>query len=299
MSCLHPLLAVDYGKQNGKRKVQVLTRIDAFSNIHEAKKRFSIPGKAELIMLPCGKCSACIRRRRSLWAVRCEVEAKYHQDSCFVTLTYNEKNYPKKDLKEDYQDFIKALRNRHFKVRYFGCCEAGERGRYHYHIILFGFKPDDLKFITKTDSGVHSYSSKLISDIWNKGFVMVEDFSPAAAAYVAGYVEKKLGDKDSFIFMSSRPGIGRAYAEDHQTEIIENDGFVSKNGKKVSMPRYFQQVYENKGISLESAKKKRVQKATFLQDEKMRQLGHYSLEENFEYQAMLEREYARSRKRIL
>ena len=227
MSCLHPSLLVDYGVQsNGKHKVKFLSRIDDFQTVEEAKRKYEahVSGCVDgprLLFVPCGHCLECIKRRRKTWAIRCELEAKEYTENSFITLTYDDEHYPGGIVKKDVQLFIKYLaRETGWKQRYFLCGEYGNNGRGHYHLILFGFFPSDAKPECKTKSGTWSYSSKLISRIWNKGFCMVEDFAPAAASYVAGYVEKKLGYRDCFVLMSTRPGIGRKFVEsnlEHQT----------------------------------------------------------------------------------
>lgn len=63
------------------------------------------------------------------WAVRCVHEAKFHEKSMFITLTYDEKNVPE-DYglhHEHFQKFIRSFRKRTGeKLRYFMCGEYGE-----------------------------------------------------------------------------------------------------------------------------------------------------------------------------
>ena len=145
MSCSHPLLAVYQGKDDsGKKKVQILSRVDQFQTVEEAIDRYQMFGH-RLMLLPCGKCPGCLKTRRKQWAVRCEAEAKLYTDNCFVTLTYDDDHLPCLPVKEHYQKFLRAIRKAGYKCRYFGCCERGSKtGRLHFHIILFGFIPYDL-----------------------------------------------------------------------------------------------------------------------------------------------------------
>lgn len=262
MSCSHPLLAVNYGKDpSGKMKVKILTRIDEVQSVEQATERYAKFGD-QLMLLSCGKCPGCLRRRRAEWAVRCEMESKYHCDNCFVTLTYDDSNLPSKPIKKHYRDFIKSLRNNGFSLRYFGCCERGSKtGRLHYHIILFGYIPSDLKKSHKSDAGFWCYQSKFLSDIWKKGLVVVNEFSPACAAYVAGYVDKKLNGQsdDSFIFMSTKPGIGKEYLEDRMEHLLKYDNVISFNGHVSSLPRYLTKLADRKGVNLDYLRNSRVE----------------------------------------
>lgn len=100
---------------------------------------------------PCGRCPACLSKRRRTWAHRIMLEAYGHEGrSSFVTLTYAEAFVPR-GLRDaptlelgHLQGFIRSLRKRDkaIKVRYFACGEYGERsGRPHYHLALFGYPP--------------------------------------------------------------------------------------------------------------------------------------------------------------
>lgn len=290
MSCLHPSLVVDMGiQENGKHKVKFLSRIDDFQTVEEAKRKYEghASGCVEghkLLLVPCGHCLECIKRRRKTWAIRCELEAKEHAQNCFITLTYDDEHYPGQIIKKDVQLFIKYLaRETGWKQRYFLCGEYGNKGRGHYHLILFGFFPVDAKPVCKTESGVWSYSSKLISDIWKKGFCMVEDFAPAAASYVAGYVEKKLGDRDCFVLMSTRPGIGRSYVEKKLDSIYQYDNLVSKNGSIFGIPRYFDKVAEQCGFDLTKTKRHRLMSVDSMMNQLFRDFGVSSFKEFFDF----------------
>ena len=56
----------------------------------------------------CRKCDECYQARANEWALRCSMELKDHEESCFITLTY--KNNPIGLFKSDMQKFIKRLR---------------------------------------------------------------------------------------------------------------------------------------------------------------------------------------------
>lgn len=303
MSCVHPLLAVYKGKESdGKKKVQILTRIDDINSVEEAISKYEHFGH-RLLLLPCGKCPACLKARRKEWAVRCAAEAKYYADNCFVTLTYDDEFLPKTPQKKHYQDFIRALRRTGVKCRYFGCSERGSKtGRLHFHIIFFGYMPADLKASHKSDSGFWCYTSKTLSDLWKKGLVVVSEFTPETAAYVAGYVDKKFScmSDDSFIFMSTKPGIGRVYVEENLGKLYEYDQIIVSYGShKLGLPRYFDKVAEEHGIFLDHLKEKRAALSEVDRAVKMRDLGITDFSDLFAYQLQEEVSALNRRKRGL
>lgn len=277
MSCSNPSLAVDLGlKENGKRFIKFLPkRIDYDYNYYKSRYGDS------LLMLPCGSCEGCILARRKMWSLRCFAESQYHQENCFITLTYDEANCPEKLDKKHFQDFIKGLRNKGIECRYFGCGEygSGVGHRPHYHIVIFGFFPGDVKFLSNTKSGFPQFTSKFLSSIWNKGFVTVSQFSPEVAGYVAGYVDKKYKVKDSFILMSKRPGLGEQYFKDHYKDIYKHDSIIMKNGSIGSVPKYFDKLAESLGLDLTELKDKRLSQMNFLAHKYMRDLDMTHIEQ--------------------
>lgn len=292
MSCLHPVLADYRGlREDGKKHIKILSRFDDFQTIEEAREKYQLFGH-QLMFLPCGTCPACLKVRKRQWSVRCQFEALEYEQNCFITLTYDEKHCPKKLIKRDKDLFIKSLRNKGFKFRYFGCGEYGSiTGRPHYHLILFGWMPPDCKPSHKSDSGYWQYTSKIISDSWKKGLCTVADFSPETAGYVAGYVEKKLLDdkNDSFIFMSNRPGIGREWIESHLGKVYSYDSLVVKFGSHImSVPRYFDKVAEANDLYIEDIKEMRMLNAIKAYKRGMHDFQCFTFEELFAHQLSIE-----------
>lgn len=101
------------------------------------------------IIVPCGKCIECCKAYSREWAIRCMREMQDCGNvGCFVTLTYAITDG--KLHREHVQEFIKRLRRsiEPVKIRYFGCGEyGGKNDRPHYHINIFGWSPDDLRFV--------------------------------------------------------------------------------------------------------------------------------------------------------
>lgn len=117
------------------------------------------------IEVPCGRCLGCRIAHARMWTVRLMCELKYWKEAGFITLTYNDENLPefasliKSDLQLFYKRFRKELSNEkrimeigkgfeesessiscmESKVKYYSCGEYGEKGRPHYHVILFGY----------------------------------------------------------------------------------------------------------------------------------------------------------------
>lgn len=242
MSCLDPRIAYQAGNnENGKKNVR-FAPIRFEWSINEYRKRYG----DSLFLMPCGKCLGCQLDKARDWSIRCVLESQYHTESCFVTLTFDDAHYPvaasRTTLRDLFVGFIESLRNDGVKCRYFGCCERGSiTKRIHAHIIIFGFKPDDMEFYKVGSNGDYLYNSAYLSSKWQKGFVVVGDMSYQSAGYVARYTMKKLDDDSSFIFMSNRPGIGFQYCKDHAEKIIESDCVYGQFGNlhTAPVPRYF------------------------------------------------------------
>lgn len=251
MSCEHPLLAVNLGKtEEGTYKIKILPRrVD--QNLLQLEEKY----QDDLLLLPCGCCAACKEAHKRQWSVRCSLEAMYYKDNCMVTLTYREDRRPRKLIKRDLQQFIKDLRNRGLKFRYFACGEYGKGANPHFHIILFGYWPDDAIYYSPGKSGYPMYGSKFLESIWKNGFITVSEMSPGTAAYVAGYVDKKLG-QDEFVLMSKRPGIGERYLKEHLFDIFAYDNIVGAFGI-ARVPRYAEKLAEKELYDLEDLKAKR------------------------------------------
>lgn len=217
------------------------------------------------VKLPCGQCIGCRLDRQASWALRLTHESKLHDISCFVTLTYDNDHLPrgKTLVKRHVQLFMKRLRDslKPRKVRFFACGEYGPKDlRPHYHIILFGWMPDDLKLHTKQKT-YRVHTSRTLSALWqDQGFVTVTDVNSAVCAYTARYVLKKVnGDRKAehytritedgemievspeFSLMSRRPGIGHGFYEKFEKELRANDSGIL-NGRRKKLPAYYDKI---------------------------------------------------------
>lgn len=198
--------------------------------------------------VPCGKCLACRIAKRREWTIRMIHELGYHEDSIFVTLTYDDDHLPNNYslVKSDLVKFFKRLRkNLHDrKIKYFACGEYGEvTQRPHYHAIIFGLslKPEDKDLVMKSWPFCDWHNKS----IRKNSFGLAE---PDSIGYVAGYIDKKfsgdLANTEYFIkgrepvFRLLSLGIGKQFCDDN-AEQLKNNLFVSTFGVKNSLPRYY------------------------------------------------------------
>lgn len=250
MPCYHPLKAV----------MQSIAGKNRLSFKRDAKGRG--------LQLPCGRCIGCKLERARQWAVRITHEAKMHEESCFVTLTYDDEHLPKDGSLsvETCQLFLKRLReriaydsNHGFKIpakriRFFLAGEYGDKmGRPHYHAIIFGedFSSDRRKISYGGKNTL--FDSPSLSSTWGNGFVSIGDVSFDSACYVAKYATKKItgdkadehykGRKPEFLLMSRRPGIGSTWFERYKSDVFPSDTCVVR-GKETKPPRYYDGLHE-------------------------------------------------------
>lgn len=199
------------------------------------------------VLVPCGKCIECLQQKSMEWAFRCMLESMQYDYNCLITLTYAES--PDELNKRDYQLFLKRLRKRlePLKIRYFGCGEYGSlNGRPHYHFIIFGWRPDDLKLLY-TKNGERYYKSDFLQSIWGFGIVNITDLTLDSAKYVAKYLQKMIFKDDNktkpFISMSTHPGIG--FNAINAADLLDDRIII--RGRSIRIPRYFLKVLERDG----------------------------------------------------
>ena len=114
------------------------------------------------LKLPCGKCTECKSQRAVQWAIRARHEIALHDENCFLTLTYEDKNLPSHLIvKDPFQRFMKRLR-KHVKkpLRYMVSHEYGSQHfRPHHHAIIFGWNPKEQY---EQDQGQHQVYTKML-----------------------------------------------------------------------------------------------------------------------------------------
>lgn len=159
----------------------------------------------------CGQCMPCRLNRRRLWTHRMMLESYMHKASCFATLTYGPKTIPQKGSLDPNHTrlFLMRLRKQMYprKLRYVLVGEYGDLSqRPHYHAAFYGLSLLEEELVRKS---------------WDHGHIMLGDLTSDSAQYIAGYVTKKLTNKNhketaewlngrypEFARMSLKPGIG-------------------------------------------------------------------------------------------
>lgn len=206
-------------------------------------------------------------------------------------------------------EFMKNLRskldyhtNNKVKVKFYGVGEYGDAARHshrpHYHIILFGVGLDD--FPNKIPVGQNElrqfvYTDPFISDCWPYGNISFGDVSWRSCAYVSRYVNKKVLDPNSelyldmcgknhmFSLMSRRPGIGKKFLDEHPDCLDCSSIYLSTSdgARKINMPRYYINQLKNvKNKSLYDEKKYdtiMAQRALYAEDSLMSKLSQTDL----------------------
>lgn len=139
-------------------------------------------------------------------------ENQMHEESCFLTLTYNEESLPEHGSlrPSDHRNFLNRLRRRLIqewesngswgpkpRVRYYHCGEYGEKDlRPHFHTILFGHSYSDRIPWSTSPSGATLYRSPSLESDWSfdgkpLGHALLGDVTFESAQYVAKYTTKK------------------------------------------------------------------------------------------------------------
>lgn len=211
--------------------------------------------------VPCGQCMGCRIAKTNTWATRIMHEAQMHEISAFITLTYDEENFPERGSinKEHLQLFIKRLRKyiQPQKIRYYACGEYGDTfQRPHYHLIIFNYWPEDAKIIKETNYG-NLFSSEKLNQIWKKGYVGIGGVAYESAAYTAKYITKKITGTEAhdhyfhrvpeFSLMSTRPGIGYDWFKKYHSQTLELKTVISR-GRERSIPTFYKRKLKEESV---------------------------------------------------
>lgn len=216
----------------------------------------------------CGNCTSCRIGKMQEWKLRLLMEQQYHDDSCFITLTYDNEHLEhlpnsrqsiitshgeiiRKSLDfDDLSKFWKRLReDLDHPIKFYASGEYGEKINYpsayrpHFHAIVYGL-------------GVNSQTRNLLKDNWRfcdsyrfdgikAGLAYAESDS---MLYVSSYVRKKLVGKlgkqeyqdKGLIPPDSRCSQGIAYQWylDNRNKVLK-DLHVTFQGRVYPIPRYF------------------------------------------------------------
>lgn len=198
------------------------------------------------LVLDCGKCLICRKKRAIELAHRCVLHASLYGHNCFITLTWDE-NHPEYHNNLDYteiQKFKKRLqshvwRKHKQRIKIFNVHEYGKNGKKHWHLLIFNYDFTD-KILHKKDV----YTSEELKKLWPYGLNSVGDVTTASAMYQAQYMEKDF--KNGYVTSnkkshSKHSGLARPYFERHYEQILQL-GYVPIDGRKMPIPRYFQKL---------------------------------------------------------
>lgn len=197
------------------------------------------------LIVPCGRCLHCLRRRGSEWRRRLLDEYRYMSASDrrkvrFITLTVAPKYY--NDFVKRPKYYIRLFLDRYRKrfghsPRHWIINEYGDTGgRLHFHALFF-------------DNEIYRHQ---LEEVWQYGIVRSSRLRSAAAisyitTYVTKFLDKWIIDKNEKQFILCSPGIGKAYTLDpdniawHHACGQLRSYRLDFNGRLVALPRYYRQ----------------------------------------------------------
>jgi hypothetical protein len=223
--------------------------------------------------VPCGNCLGCRSNQAFQWAIRMVHEAQYWADketgnprAWFLTLTYDNEHLPGKWtghapgtlVPEHLSAFLRSLRDATGEFSHYAVGEYGDKGlRPHYHAVCFGPEFLDRRLIPLRN-GSSAWRSETLETHWVHGHAEFSALTMGSAAYVAGYVRKKVAaaenpdlylrvDPDTgelhelhpeFSSMSRRPAIGNRWIRENWRNVYAHDRVVI-DGYEVKPPRYY------------------------------------------------------------
>lgn len=255
MYCLHPISVHQW------KKILVTPAADE-SSLPEYKSV-----RTESVQLvPCGKCVACLARKRNEWTYRLTQEKNYSDYTYFGTLTYDNDHIPiriKDNVpyfvfdKDHVQRYMKRVRYFLSKISdcitcsYYLVSEYGGIGhRPHYHFLMFIHNDPKLTHKKQVDM--------ILRDTWQNGFVTIKAASPANIHYVTKYCVKDLESTPDdcidpvFILASKRPYIGSYHEPTLQRQVnLCEEPKVYNNGYCGAMPRIYRNKVGSAGMSVQ------------------------------------------------
>lgn len=259
-----------------------------------------IGGEKKLVA--CNRCIGCRLDYAGKWAARIMNEASLYDHNEYITLTYADEHLPQYNelAYEDFQKFMRRLRKHMARndpkskteptkctppcpggatknrgkifpekpkqIRFYMSGEYGDKeGRPHFHAILFNLRFADREYLKQSPSGEPLYTSQQLDRLWGKGFCSLGAVTQKSANYVARYVMKKIGNKQTekhylltdtetgeirekkreFSNMSRRPGIGMPWIKKYLSDVYP-DGMMVVNGWPVRPPTAYDRYYKLK-----------------------------------------------------
>jgi len=190
------------------------------------------------------------RSYTSGWSFRLIKEGELSKTALFVTLTYDTKYVPltKNGFmtlnKRDIQTYMKRLRKlSDRKLKYYVCGEYGsKRDRPHYHMVIFNADAEKVERAWSEYRAGCGYVPF--------GTIYIGEVNEASIGYTLKYMQKpgkipkhKNDDRvKEFSLMSKRLGdnyISESMEKWHKNDLLNRMFVPIKDGKKISMPRYY------------------------------------------------------------
>lgn len=233
--------------------------------------------------VPCGRCGFCLSNKRKEWSFRLQKEARQHENTLFVTLTYSDSNIRTLDDintitgecrtfqvldKNDLRKFMKRIRKEHdkysdSKIKYYAVGEYGSKSnRPHYHALIFGLDP-----------------RVVISEKWHLGLVDVGSVTMDSIDYITKYCINRHDFKHYLVppFTSISNGIGLKHLEENYEHYKKAETVRGGRGYRQKMPRYYQdKMQNNRWTKKISSAKKLVEFEEWREDEikRLNKIGH-------------------------
>ena len=230
--------------------------------------------------MPCGRCLKCQVVTATGWAVRGMNELSEHEKSMFLTLSYAPKHLPEGNtlVREHIQKFIRALRDharkKDQKIRFIYCGEYGkERGRAHYHAVIFGYEFEDLEFhkYSKKNEQFPLYTSEKLLKLWPYGIHEIGSVTMQSIAYLAKYTTKKeygpsakVAYRDKvppFVQGSTKPAIGIPWLQKYWKDVYPEDFCLIDGVKRKPPTSYDDWLSQNHPEMFAQVKRARIRKA--------------------------------------
>lgn len=250
------------------------------------------------LLLPCGKCTECLKKRSFEWGTRARHEISLHEENCFITLTYDDEHLQSDFcLKKPFQNFMKKIRKKaKKKLSVLVSHEYGtKKFRPHHHAIIFGWTPSNQKYLRSAPSGNALFTSEDIAKEWKHGYHSIGEANEKTAYYIASYALK--GKKHDIITdtgeyftgidtfdSSKRPAIGLMYFIDNIGQIVTS-GDMTQYYEKIlnnGLPKYLKDPDSKYFIGYEKLLEfdsKRKQLISFYEEKKMENLKKRSCQE--------------------
>lgn len=188
-----------------------------------------------MVVHPCGRCPACLKRKRNDWITRFCEEMKKHDFCQFITLTYDDDHLPLSLCdaptldKRHLQAFFKALR-KEVDIKYYAIGEYGPNTfRPHYHALIWS----DID---------HHDMYDFAAEIWHHGNIKISPVVAAQLGYVANYhiVANSLKDWLQAEARAPEFTLSSKHLGDPSPDILDNikrQGYITRQGYKYSIPR--------------------------------------------------------------